>query len=226
MRQQYQLSERLRVATLATFISGFINAYTFTTQGGSFAGVQSGNLLMLAIHLAQGHWHKLWTYLLPLLFFCFGQGASYVLRRYAKWRGYRWHVYVSGVLFVLMTTIAIFSPHLPQTYTLAGLALFASIKVDTFKRVRDMTYASVMMTGNIKNMAHHLVKGLVEKDQQLLKQAFYTLLVLLACFLGAVASTLLAPHFHEHSLYFLLFPLVLLWLFIYLEKPIKIRKKT
>lgn len=211
MTKDDKLLERLRVATLATFVSGFINAYTYTTQGGSFAGVQSGNLLLLAINLTRGSFDKLLTYIIPILFFCLGQGLSYGLRQYARYKGYQWHIFVSGILIVLLLIIASLSPLLPSYFTLAGLALFASIKVDTFKRVRDMTYASVMMTGNIRNMAHHFVKGCCEKDKTLLKHAFYTMLVVVACFLGAVVGTLLAGQFHEYSLYFLLIPLSLLY---------------
>lgn len=211
MTKSDHLLDRLRVATLATFVSGFINAYTYITQGGSFAGVQSGNLLLLGIKLAQGSFDQLTTYLIPLSFFCLGQGVSYGLRQYARRSGHEWHIFVSGVLIILMLIIAGLSPLLPSYFTLAGLALFASIKVDTFKRVRDMTYASVMMTGNIRNMAHHLVKGLYEKDKILRIHAFLTFLVVLACLLGAVVGTILAGYFHEYSLYFLLIPLSLLY---------------
>ena len=55
MTKSYHIMERLRVATLATFISGFVNAYTYTTQQGSFAGVQTGNLLLLAISMVKEH---------------------------------------------------------------------------------------------------------------------------------------------------------------------------
>ena len=213
MTQSDNLLERLRVATLVTFVSGFINAYTYTTQAGSFAGVQSGNLLLLAINISEGHFERLMTYIVPLVFFCFGQGLSYLLRRYARLKAIRWHVFVSEILIFLMLLIASLSPVLPSYFTLAGLALFASIKVDTFKRVRNMTYASVMMTGNIRNMAHHFVKGWYEKDKNLLLHAYYMLLVILTCMIGAIVGTILAHHFYEYSLYFLLLPLILLhWL--------------
>lgn len=76
-----------------------------------------------------------------------------------------------------------------------------------------MTYASVMMTGNIRNMAHHFVKGWYEKDKNLLLHAYYMLLVILTCMIGAIVGTILAHHFYEYSLYFLLLPLILLhWL--------------
>lgn len=214
MKPSYKMMERLRIATIATFISGFVNAYTYTTQQGSFAGVQSGNLLLLAISIGQGAFEKSITYIIPLIFFMLGQAVSYALRQRAKSKGYRWHIYVSGVLIVLMLIIATLSPHFPSSFTLAGLALFASIKVDTFKRVRDMTYASVMMTGNVKNMAHHFIKGWCEKDSTLLKHSFYTLLVLLSCIFGAILGTILSQNFDEYSLYFLLLPLILLYVIL------------
>ena len=51
----YRVFEGLRVATVLTFISGYLNAFTFVTQGGRFAGVQSGNVIATAYHLALGN---------------------------------------------------------------------------------------------------------------------------------------------------------------------------
>ncbi len=49
--KNYRIFEGLRVATVLTFISGYLNAFTFITQGGRFAGVQSGNVISTAYFL-------------------------------------------------------------------------------------------------------------------------------------------------------------------------------
>ncbi len=47
-QKEYRVFEGLRIACSLTFISGYLNAFTFVTQGGRFAGVQSGNVISLA----------------------------------------------------------------------------------------------------------------------------------------------------------------------------------
>ena len=44
-RKKYQVYEGLRCAMMLCFISGYVNAFTYMTQGKRFAGVQTGNLL-------------------------------------------------------------------------------------------------------------------------------------------------------------------------------------
>lgn len=53
-QKDYRVFEGLRIACSLTFISGYLNAFTFVTQGGRFAGVQSGNIISLAYFLAKG----------------------------------------------------------------------------------------------------------------------------------------------------------------------------
>ena len=54
-KKDYRIFERVRVAVLITFISGFLDAYTFVTQGKRFAGLQTGNLIYLMKNLAEGN---------------------------------------------------------------------------------------------------------------------------------------------------------------------------
>ena len=50
-KRSYRVFEGLRVATLVSYIGGFIDAYTYNTQDERFASIQTGNLLYLVIHL-------------------------------------------------------------------------------------------------------------------------------------------------------------------------------
>lgn len=52
-RKHYQVYEGLRCAMTLCFISGYVNAFTYMTQGKRFAGVQTGNLLSFAIRLSE-----------------------------------------------------------------------------------------------------------------------------------------------------------------------------
>lgn len=52
-RKRHQVYEGIRCASALTFISGYVNAFTFVTQGRRFAGVQTGNVLYFAIRIAE-----------------------------------------------------------------------------------------------------------------------------------------------------------------------------
>ena len=81
--KQYRIFERVRVAILLAFISGFVDAYTFMTQGQRFAGMQTGNMIYLMKHLAEGHILTAASYLLPIVAFMLGSLFTYFARRFA-----------------------------------------------------------------------------------------------------------------------------------------------
>lgn len=199
----YPTFERLRVAGLTTFISGFINAYTFNTEGGRFAGIQSGNLLGLMIHLAKGNLFVALSYLIPLVSFTLGQFVAYFGRRWARANGRQFYQVSAQFLLGLMTTVAVLSPYLSRDLLIALLAFFASIQLDTFRQVRGISYANIMMTGNIKNAAALWIKGVVEKDTVAQKQANDTLIIILTFMIGVMISTFLTAYVNDHLVLYL-----------------------
>lgn len=216
MTKDYQNFEGLRVAMLLTFMSGFIDAYTFITQGGRFASMQTGNLLYMMMKFADGHFKEAFSFFIPIIFFILGQFFYYFLRKWITPKNLRWHKSSTYVLFILLSVIAIFSPILPSIFTIAGLAFFASIQLATFKRVRGYPYTNTMMTGNIKNAAYLFLKGSVEKNEQIRKQAFYIFMAIIMFMIGVLLSTVMCRYLIKSSLYFLL--LLMLALIYFLNK--------
>lgn len=221
MKKTYRIFESLRVTILVTFISGFINAYSYNTQGGRFAGAQTGNVIMMMISLAKGNLGDVGNYLLPLVVFIGGQFVAYFARQWAIKKGLRWHALGAKLLFVLLLVTAIISPApaIGSNTTIALLAFFSSLLLDTFRRVRGLAYANVMMTGNVKTAAQFLVTGLVEKNSALLQQSYLAGSAILGFMLGVFVSSVLTVHFFEHALFVALVPLVVLNYLLITEKP-------
>lgn len=80
--RKYRVFEGLRIASCLTFISGYLNAFTYLTQGGRFAGVQSGNVILLANQLGQGNFTNTIHFLIPIVFFVCGQFFTYLVKNY------------------------------------------------------------------------------------------------------------------------------------------------
>ncbi|MGT2958662.1 hypothetical protein A9Q68_04765 [Streptococcus bovimastitidis] len=206
-KQRYYVHEALRCAMSLTFISGYVNAFTFMTQGQRFAGIQSGNVASLAMSLAQGRLDRALDFLLPIIVFMLGQSFTYFMHRWANKHGIHWYLLSSFVLTVIALITSILTPILPAFFTVSGLAFFASIQVDTFKSLRGATYANVMMTGNVKNAAYQLTKGLYEKNREMILIGRNTAFVIFTFILGALAASLLSLKFGELSLGLVLIPL-------------------
>lgn len=217
MSKSYQRFEGLRIAILTTFISGFINAYTFNTQGGVFAGAQTGNVLGMMIQLTKGHYGLGMTYLLPIVFFVLGQFFAYLGRQKTK-DYYDWPHLAIHLLVALMVITAVISPFVSRYLTIALLAFFSSLQLDAFPTVRGTIYANVMMTGNVKNAAAFWIRGVMEKDTETKRQAYYTMIALFSFMVGVGLSTAITQYLAEYSLYVLLLPILLLHYFLRHEK--------
>lgn len=209
-KRNYAIYEGIRCAVTLTFISGYVNAFTYVTQRERFAGVQTGNLLCFGINLAKGDWSRSFDFLLPIIVFMLGQSFTYLTHVWSNKHNYHWYRIASRVLLGVATVAVIITPFVPDYYTIICLAFFASVQVDTFKTLRGANYASVMMTGNVKNAAYLLTKGYVEKNRELQLIGHNTFLVLISFVLGVFCSTTLSLHFGEWALAGMLIPLVYL----------------
>lgn len=220
MNTSYRIFERIRIASSLTFVSGFLSAYTYMTQGGRFAGVQSGNVTFLAYHLAKGQWYQAGHFLIPLIFFSLGQGFTYLLRNFCNKRQIAWHLTSSFIMLALI----IFTFCLPTFFTMPILAFVASIQVETFRKVRDFNYANVMMTGNVKNAAYLFFKGISEKNVDSIKKSYHVCMTILGFMLGVVIATLLVERIQTRALLFVLIPMGYISVELWKEK--RVQKKV
>ncbi|MCJ1997085.1 DUF1275 domain-containing protein [Lactococcus piscium] len=207
--KQYRIFERVRVAILLAFISGFVDAYTFMTQGQRFAGMQTGNMIYLMKHLAEGHILTAASYLLPIVAFMLGSLFTYFARRFAvRHKQLRWHSLAGVIIFMGILYTAVISQYVSSQWTVLSLSFIAAVQLESFRKMRGAPYTNTMMTGNLKNMTIFITQGLVEKNEDVLKRGGYIFLVISGFCLGVFLSTVLSIQFSQHALYAIL-PVVL-----------------
>lgn len=67
-----QVSESYFIGLLLAIAGGYLDVYTYISRGGVFANAQTGNIVLLGIHIAQQNFEKITTYTLPILAFMVG----------------------------------------------------------------------------------------------------------------------------------------------------------
>lgn len=218
-KKNYRIFERVRVAVLITFISGFLDAYTFVTQGKRFAGLQTGNFIYLMKSLAEGNLTGASNYLLPISAFMLGAVFTYFARKFAVQNKHlRWHALAGLIIFIGVLITAAMAQFVASKWTVLSLSFIAAVQLESFKRMRGVPYTNTMMTGNLKNMSVFIVQGLVERKPEILKRGGYTFFIIAGFCLGVFISTVLAHKFEENALYALL-PIIFGFnLVLYLEK--------
>lgn len=216
--KQHRAFDALWVAITMAAISGYINAYTYNTQGGRFAGAQTGNLIFLGLHLAQGNWDQVWNYALPITVFSLGQFLIHYLKVWRVSLGRPYHLMAVAVMMGLLLVISLTAPLVESHVTISALALFSSFQVEVFKRIGSIQYANVMMTGNVKAGAYLLAEGLSSGNPLLIRQGLEKVAVLLSFVSGVILSHHLSAYLHEHGLLLLLLPLALVYQVIRRER--------
>ena len=66
MNEGKHMSEALPLGLLLALTGGILDAYTYLNRGAVFATAETGNLVLLGVNLAMGHWLKVIYYLLPI----------------------------------------------------------------------------------------------------------------------------------------------------------------
>ena len=57
-----QVSESYFIGLLLAIAGGYLDVYTYISRGGVFANAQTGNIVLLGIHIAQQNFEKITTY--------------------------------------------------------------------------------------------------------------------------------------------------------------------
>lgn len=220
MKKSYQFFEGLRIAMLTTFISGFLNAYTYNNQGGVFAGAQTGNIINMVIDLTRGKIVEALFYLFPIFSFILGQFLAYFGRKWLN-NDKKWPITAVKLMACLLFLAVMLIPFSLNYLVIVLLAVFASIQLDAFPKVRGIIYANVMMTGNLKHASSFWIRGFIEKDDEVKRTSYCTMIALTCFMLGVAVSSIISVYFLEYSLYFLAIPMLILYYFLEHRKTLR-----
>lgn len=203
MQEHIRIQDTLRVAFALSMVGGYMDSYSYSFLGEHFASLQSGNLIMMGMHVADGEFSQAATYLIPVLSFAFGAGVNFFVKKYlANSKALLWQeisLLIELLGFVLVATIA---PWLPsKMMVIGGMAFFAALQADTFTVVHGTPYATLMSTGNVKTFGSMLMQFLVTKDKIKLYTAGRFIVIIFAFFFGAVIAHILGNMIGVNALY-------------------------
>ncbi|QTD41765.1 YoaK family protein [Sporosarcina sp. Te-1] len=184
--------ERIKTSLtiIATFLMGFIDAYTFDERNGTFASAQTGNMIMLGAKLFSGEWQESASHLTVLAGFALGVfGGEAISSKYSflGLQQYRLFLMTEAVLLLLL---ACFQSILTDSLMVLFLGILAGYVLTLFRTIRTTGVNNGIMTGNTKNLMNNLYKVLFQKDQQAKEECRNLLIGILLFILGVGAGTL------------------------------------
>ncbi len=209
-------SDSYIIAAILFFIGGFQNTYTYLNCNKIFANLQTGNMVLMSVNLAQKNYLLALRYLVPLSCFIFGCVVGTIVDINFKKKNTRFH-YRTIVLFIEMLCVVVVG-FIPDQYDLisAGIITFNSaLSLQAFRTVEKRPLPSTMMIGNMRNLVEHLTRYFILHKKEDLREfclvSSLLLIFLFSCFLMALLNNL----FYTKTIWFLV-PLYI-FAIIYLE---------
>lgn len=215
MNEGKHMSEALPLGLLLALTGGILDAYTYLNRGAVFATAETGNLVLLGVNLAMGHWLKVIYYLLPISSYATGLLVTLAFHRRSDKLFFHWRQFVvlTESLVVLLATI------IPQgeldPLVNCMIAFISAMQVQTFRKFRGCACATTMCTGNLRSGVEALYFHLADKESGSLDRAKVYFGLIASFVTGAVISSLLAPLFAGRAILVAILPLAASFLLMF-----------
>jgi uncharacterized membrane protein YoaK (UPF0700 family) len=197
-------------AMLLAATGGALDAFIYLNHGHVFAAAMTGNGVLLGASVLHRDWMQALRHILPIVAFCLGVFLSRLLDG-----SFKRHAVTVGLTCEMSALfLASFLPgSFPDLAFVPLLAIVAAYQVDSFRKTDRFSYNSTFMTGNLRTAVDGLYQTLNPETRAEGWRQFRSLSLVVAAFmLGAVAGAMLAPHWLNHTLWFVDVPLVVVFI--------------
>ena len=150
----YPLLESAPAAAALALVSGLLNAWTFG-QIGTFATVQSGNLLSIGYFMAEGDPSRVLAAAASVLSFALGSFLCtlVVLWRARTGRGYSVEVLLCEVIALAALALASVTGAVGPEWIAGAISFVAGVQGNAFHRETGMLYGNIAVTSVIQMAA-------------------------------------------------------------------------
>ena len=187
---------------LLTMAAGCIDAHSYLLHGQVFAGLQTGNLILLGVRLGQGEVLQSARYVVSLLAFICGTLVIRVLQRLPRLREHEplRRRLVLAYEATLLLIIAAIGGMLPDVAVIALLSFTAAAELQEFRRLEGNPFTPLMMTGNLRSMTVSAFDANLYHDASAKRRVRAMGGVLAGFTIGALLMTAISPYLHNAGL--------------------------
>lgn len=186
--------DRLLFAGLI-FAGGGFDAYTYLVHDGVFAGMQTGNLIILGTNLGQMEWSAIFDHLIPIFAFMIGIIVTRNLQHRFKEEDSinKRQRFIISLETILLVFVAFIPQNWPTQLSTGIVSMVAAAQLQEFRQINGGPFASFMMTGNLRTMAESFYDGLVKGNIIAMAKGWRMLGVVLAFLFGAISTGIMVP---------------------------------
>lgn len=188
--------ESLIVGIMLALSGGFLDTYTYTLRGGVFANAQTGNLVLMAVKLADQDFLSALYYFIPVTAFFLGVLLTEIIKRRFSEKVFLQWQHVALLLEIALLLIIGFVPRwVPNAVVNVTISFICSVQVQSFRKTKGLPYATTMCTGNLRSAADNFSAFLFKKEPESLKKCLRYLVIIAMFCTGAASGALCSRQF-------------------------------
>ncbi len=205
---QRQNPEAFGLAALLAFAGGYLDVYTYLSRGGVLANAQTGNIVLLGLHLTRGNWGAVIRYCIPIAAFVAGILLASLIRSRLRHTAIQWRQWVLLAEIAVLFGVGFIPGGEWDVPANSLVSLVCALQVVSFQKVEGISYASTMCTGNLRSGTTALYQFWQSRSRQDLLNFVRYYGIIFFFLLGAGAGTLLTGLWGTHGVWFCLLPLL------------------
>lgn len=189
MKKSLQVSESLYLGMLLALSGGFMDAYSYLFRDEVFANAQTGNMLLLGVHLAKLDFSGAFYYFCPVFAFAIGIIFSDIVNyRHPKEHFLHWRQVAILIEAATLFAVAFF----PQSYNLLANSLTSmvcGIQVESFRKIHGNGIATTMCIGNLRSGLQNFTDFIFTKNKKALRKSLIYFSIIVTFIIGAIIGS-------------------------------------
>ncbi|SHK47248.1 Uncharacterized membrane protein YoaK, UPF0700 family [Anaerocolumna jejuensis DSM 15929] len=218
MKKWGQMSESVIVIGLLCISGGFQDAYTYICRDGVFANAQTGNIVLMGQHFAEGDLKLGLRYLFPVVSFLLGIILAELIKKYCKeFDKIHWRQIVLAIE-ILILFLAGFIPEEMDLPANMLVSLVCAMQVQSFRKLNGNAYATTMCIGNLRTatelwFSYHTTKKPELKKKSMLYYGFIGIFAV-----GAAVGSIMAGLFEKKAIWFSCLVLIVAFCLMFIKE--------
>lgn len=195
-RARRQMSDTLCTWLLLALSGGCLDAYTYLTRGRVFANSITGNVVMMALGLAQGDFVQALRNAAPVAAYIAGVCTAEQVRRRLTGARFHWRQYILLAEMAIAAAAAFVPAGSLDLLVNTSIAFTCAMQVESFRKLEGyLPVATTMCTGNMRSASELLYHAVADHDRKALSGTLRYFAVTAAFITGAVVCVPLVNRF-------------------------------
>lgn len=192
-KKSFRAPDAYPMGLLLAFVGGYLDAYTYIMRDRVFANAQTGNMALMALRLAEGHWLEALHYLIPISAFALGIFLVRELRHHLRQKSFDHHRTALALEILILTGVSFIPQGSLNDLANVLVSVACALQVGAFKTISGQAYASTMCTGNLRSATEHLHDYIKSKNPASRARSLQYFGIILIFILGALTGGLITP---------------------------------